>query len=122
MKRTIQIGETGVEMLATALTPVLYKRFFREDFLVEVLKLQPKDEEDAQEKGLLASELYGKLGFIMTMQNEKPFSELPKLTETDYWEWLNRYEPTDVMKAAQDIGALWVDQSESTSKPKKEDG
>ena len=104
----IKIGSEEVGMTANAASPFLYRNIFHEDFLRET---QKKDFDPA---------IMVKMGFVMAMQNAKPMSEVSKLTESAFYEWLAQFEPLDVMLASSDISNLYMGQTAQTSSPKKE--
>lgn len=111
MRRTLTIGEYDVDMVANGMTPVIYKRIFRKDFLVES---QKKDTDMT---------LFQELGFVMAMQAQKPVKELMEgLTESDYWEWLEKFGALDVLNSVDKIFELYANQTVSTSTAKKKRG
>lgn len=104
----IKIGSEEVGMTANAASPFLYRNIFHEDFLRET---QKKD---------FDPEIMVKMGFVMAMQNAKPMNEVSKLTESAFYEWLEQFEPMDVMMASGDISNLYMGQTVKTSSPKNE--
>lgn len=107
MRRTIKIGDKDVDMLATATTPILYKRLFRKDFLTIAL------EENM--------DCYAELAYIMARQAEglPPTELIGKLKIEEFWEWLDGFGPMDFANAAGDIFALYNSQTKTMSVPKK---
>lgn len=104
----IKIGSEEVGMTANAASPFLYRNIFHEDFLRET---QKKD---------FDPEIMVKMGFVMAMQNAKPMSEVSKLTESAFYEWLEKFEPLDAIMASADISNLYMGQTAKTSSPKNE--
>lgn len=104
----IKIGTHDVNMSANAMTPVLFRRLFHKDFMTESQSKQ------------LDLNLFQELGFVMAMQGtDKTLKELQDLTVDDYYEWLLGFEALDIMKAVNDIFALYSGQTGSTSQAKK---
>jgi hypothetical protein len=108
MRRTINIGGKDIDMVANGLTPVIYKRIFRRDFLAETQK------ED------LDLTIFQELGFVMAMQSEKPMKELMEgLTIENYYEWLEGFGAMDIISKVNEIFAVYQAQNRPTSIPKK---
>lgn len=100
MNREITISGNNVKMASNALTPILYRQIFKKDFLKEItglVSLKDKKAEDYSEEDInevsSRSEAFARLGFVMAKQAElEKASDLVKLTETDYFEWLSGFE------------------------------
>lgn len=100
MNREITISGKSVKMASNALTPILYRQIFKKDFLKEItglVSLKDKKAEDYSEEDVnevsSRSEAFARLGFVMAKQAElEKASDLVKLTETDYFEWLSGFE------------------------------
>lgn len=108
MKGTINISGKDVEMYANAMTPVIFKRVFHKDFLMES---QKKD---------VDLTLFQELGFVMAQQAAKPAKELMTgLTVDEYYEWLEEFGALDIINKVDEIFALYSDQAQSTSTSKK---
>ena len=107
MRRTIKIGDKDIDMLATATTPILYKRLFRQDFLATAL-----DEN---------MDCYAELSYIMARQAEglPPTELIGKLKIEEFYAWLDTFGPMDFVNAASDIFAFYNSQTKTTSIPKK---
>ena len=111
MYKDIQIGSKTVGMAANALSPYLFKQVFRSDFLKEVQKETPDED------------LFVKMGFIFAKQAElKTISDLTRLNEQNFYDWLQDFEPLDVLLASGEISGLYYTQAESSSVPKNEAG
>ena len=109
MKGIVKIGSKEVGMVANAASPYIYKQVFHEDFLK---KLQDKDPE---------TDIFQKMGYIMAKQDELAnLSDLMKLTEEGFFEWLLQFESMDVIYATDEIANIYLAQKESTSVPKNE--
>lgn len=112
MRGIVNISEQGVEMLATASTPIRLRQVFGIDYFATVTQ---KNVGEAQ-----MLDLYSKLAFIMAKQAEG--GDLSKITEAQYYEWLDQFEPLDVVLAVPEISALYDRQAQTTSTPKKATG
>lgn len=111
MYKDVTIGSKTVGMAANALSPYLYKIIFHEDFLKQVQKDDPDPD------------LFVKMGFVFAKQAEvNDLAKLTKFSETDFFKWLQDFEPLDVMIASGDISSLYYTQAESSSVPKSEPG
>ena len=111
MYRDITIGSKTVGMAANALSPYLYKIIFHEDFM----KLVQKDDPD--------TDLFVKMGFVFAKQAElNDLAKLTKVSEMDFYAWLQDFEPLDVMVASGEISSLYYTQAESSSVPKSVPG
>lgn len=109
----VQIGEHGVDMLATASTPYRLKQIFGIDyFQVVTAKKQP----DATEM----TDLYIKLGFVMAKQAEK--ADMNAVNEAAFFDWLDQFEPLEVALAVNDISNIYDSQAKSTAVPKSQAG
>lgn len=109
MKGTVKIGSKEVGMVANAASPYIYKQVFHEDFLA---KLQAQEPE---------TDLFQKMAYIMAMQNEiSDLSELMKLTEQGFYEWLIQFDSMDVLYSIEDISNIYLAQKATSSVPKKE--
>lgn len=116
MRGTVKIGSVEVGMLANAASPVIYKQIFKEDFLKIMNELQTAGNE------VEGVNLFGKMGFVMAMQDSKRLEELMSVSFNDYVKWLTQFEPNDLLMAAVDIATLYNKQETALSKEKKEEG
>lgn len=109
MKGTVKIGSKDVGMVANAASPYIYKQVFHEDFLAGLQAKEPD------------TDLFQKMAYIMAKQDEtSDLSELMKLTETGYFEWLMQFDAMDVLYALDEISNIYLAQKASTAVPKKE--
>ena len=107
----VKIGNTEIDMAANAASPYVYKSIFHEDFLVEVQKPE------------VSADIFQKMGFVMAMQaKESKLSELMKINEAAFYEWLSAFEPMAVLEASGEISNLYMGQTKKTSSPKKQGG
>ena len=109
MKGTVKIGDKNVEMVANALTPVLYKRVFRKDFLLES---QKKD---------IDMTIFQELAFVMASQAQiiRAKQLMTEQRVESYYEWLEGFEEMEIMEAVNDIFALYHSQTKVSSRSKK---
>lgn len=109
MKGTVKIGSKEVGMVANAASPYIYKNIFHEDFLA---KLQEKEPD---------ADLFQKMAYVMAKQNEiEKLSDLMKLNEDGFLEWLCEFDSMDILYAIEEISNIYLAQKQTTSVPKKE--
>ena len=107
MKKIVVIGSKEVPMLANGASVILYKNVFHEDFLALMQKPQPP------------ADMFVKMGFIFAKQGEgMSMKEVNSLSEYNFLEWLEDFEPLDVLVATDSISELFTAQAEKTSDPK----
>lgn len=116
MRGKVKIGDKEVEMLASAASPILYKRVFRRDWF----KTLSESQEDAS--GIESITYFEEMGFIMAMQASSSTEKLVNLTYEDFLKWLGQFEPEEMMLSLGDIANIYKGQEEQSSVPKKEDG
>ena len=105
----VKIGGRPFDMLANAASPVIYRRIFHKDFLMQ---MDPKGEVDTN--------ALQEMGFVMYLQTTKTFKEImDTVTKDDYYEWLTNFEALDVIMAAGDIFALFKGQEKTLVTQKK---
>lgn len=107
MLRTIKIGETDIEMLSNAATPYRYMQCFHEDLILKMAKGLDETE---------AVGIFQKLGYVMAAQAEK--KDLTKLSEEDFYVWLEQFDYLDLMEAEADIAELYTASKKGTVSPK----
>lgn len=106
MRGIVKIGSNDVGMFANAASPRLYRLVFHKDFLLEC------------QKEVVNTDIISEMGFIMAMQDVKTSAECAKLTENDFLEWLEQFDPIDTIEATDAIFELWQKQGKNTSIPK----
>lgn len=107
MNKTITIDGNELEMAANAATPFRFRQVFKKD-LLSVLG----NEKRAEEEGL---ETVMQLAFIMVKQAEK--TDMTKLNEEMFIEWLEGFGPMAFVESAEDILAVYMDSTVSTAQP-----
>lgn len=95
-------------LTANGLSPVLFRRVFKKDFLTARIEAQKAN------GGMV--ELYGEMAFIMAMQYDG--GDLSKLTENDYFEWLAGLNAADIENNVDVIHAIYEGNEVSLSDPK----
>ena len=86
----IKIGEKEVPVRATAATPIRYRQVFHKNLLPYFYGTNgAKDEEYA--------EMVGELTYIMARSAEG--ADMTKLSEEDYLQWLEAFDPLDIASA-----------------------
>ena len=109
MQGIVKIGENEVGMVANAASTYIYKQVFHEDFLT---KLQAKEPE---------TDIFQKMAYIMAKQAEmEKMSDLMKLNEQGFYEWLMQFESMDVLYAIDEISNIYFAQKKETSVPKSQ--
>lgn len=131
MYKEIKVGVSVMPFKATALTPVLFKSIFGQDWLKicsQAAKEADRIEREKKEAAERGEEWNGdevssiadhipELAYIMNKQGagENPWA----LSKEGFYEWLDELEPTDILKAAPDILTLYNQQKKTSSVPKK---
>ena len=105
----VKIGSKDVDMLANAVSPVIYRRIFQKDFL---LQMDPKGEIDTN--------ALSEMGYVMSLQTQMTFKEIvDTISQDDYYTWLEQFEAFDVMMACNAIFALVKGQEKTLVSQKK---
>ena len=116
MYREIKIGEMSIPMLANGATPIRYRMVFGKDIMSEF--------NQSQDDVVKASSSLSELAFIMAKAAEA-FNEkkaMTTLNQESYVEWLEQFEPLDLVLAAEDIVNLYMGNGETLSEAKKKAG
>lgn len=109
MQKEIQIGGKTINFVANAATPLYYKQFFKKD----LLQLMTKDEDGLT----VASENVPELAFIMAKQADK--ADMMHLTFKHYVEWLELFDPLDLIMSSEGILSVYFGDLETDVEPKK---
>ena len=115
MEKVIKIGTHDVTLAANAATPIRYRNTFKQDLLTQI-------SEGTRENGVdmtVASEVAPELAFIMAKSAEK--ADMNKLNEDKLLEWLEQFEPMDVINATEAIFAVYFGDAETVVESKKND-
>lgn len=109
MRGKVKLGNIEVGMAANAATPIIFNQVFHIDLLRELT--------DADVDKAL--DVFTRLAFIMANQDQdKSVRELMSLTEDDFFEWLQGFEPTAFFGAINEIKSIYFGNKTSTSNPK----
>lgn len=112
MTKDITIGDKTIKMKSTAALSYRYKSCFHKDVYTEIKKVYDSDDPGKR----LPMELIQELGYIMALAGENRSSEA---TEEGFFEWLDEFEPMDMMIASGDIANLYFHSRKSGSESKK---
>lgn len=115
MFKEIKVGNITVPMLANAATPLRYKHIFGKDII--------KEFQAAQGDMTKVTDSIPELAYIMARAAEahKGDADLNLLNENDFIEWLEQFEPMDLVLAAEDIVDLYIGNGKTASEPKKKE-
>lgn len=122
-------GEKAIPMLANAATPIVFRRVFHQDLMIEIDKYtkafsQVKDDPDALEHGDVEVDLdmAGKLAYVMSAAAEKAAgmaAAMSDLSFDGYMDWLESFEPVAFVLASADIFGLYSGNQQTSSTGKK---
>ena len=107
MFKTLNIDGKEIEFAANAATPFRYRQVFHKD-LLSILG----NEEKAQTEGV---EAVTELAYIMAKQAEK--TDMTKLNENGFLEWLEGFGSMAFVNAAEDILSVYMESTETTATP-----
>ena len=113
MVKDIKIGTQAVTLEANAATPIRYRNTFKKDLLTQI-------SEGTRENGVdmtVASEVAPELAFIMAMSAQK--ADMNGLNENKWLEWLEQFEPMDVVNATEQIFSVYFGDAETEVEAKK---
>lgn len=102
MTRNITIGSKELPMTANGATPLRYKQLFRED-LMRVLSGSNSGKYDEAD----VLDALSKLSFVMAMQAD-PEIKVGLLTPDDYIEWVEQFDPLDLLHSAPEVVQLYT--------------
>lgn len=111
MFKVVNIGEHEVAMLSNATTPYRFKQLYGADLMKAVTELQKNDISEVED-------ITCKLAFLMNAAAEK--KDMNKLSIEAFYEWLERFEPMEIIKASKDIIGLYLGQTKTSSNSKNE--
>lgn len=106
----VKIGGVDVPMTANAATPIRYNQIFREGYYKTVT-----DGTITTEQRI---EFFEKVGFVMAKQAEK--TDMTKIREADFFEWLEQFEVNDLINAVDDIADVYQGNQARESTPKEQ--
>ena len=110
MRGTVKIGDKDVEMLANAASPYLYSQLFHEDFLQIIQQPSP------------SPNVFEKMGYVLSCQATMKTEDIFRgLKIDDFYRWLEKFEPMDILQATKEIAELYTGQEVQLSSPKGKD-
>lgn len=113
MEKVIKIGTHDVPLAANAATPIRFRNIFGKDLLTLVSEGTSPDGIDMK----VASEVAPELAFIMAKSAEK--ADMTKLNEEKLLDWLEQFEPMDLIDATEQIFSVYFGDSETEVEAKK---
>ena len=108
MYREVKVGETLVPMLANAATAIRYKQVFGKNILAYFMGTAKNED---------IAEAVQELAYIMAKAADK--ADMNKLNIDDYIEWTSQFNGFDLLKASDQILALYQGNEVSKSSSKK---
>lgn len=112
MFKTVVIDGNEIPMLANAATPYRYKQIFGAD-LMKILNGVNSGKEDET----LALEAIVQLSYVMNAQAER--KDLTRLSFDTFLEWAEQFSPMSVAECADQIIAIYLGNSATSSTSKK---
>lgn len=113
MYNLVKIGDKDVPMLAMASVDVYYRNIFHNDPIM----MQTKEMDEGT-----AILFYEQMGYVMAMFAElKTPSEMRKLNEDSYLEWLGQFSREEYISALPDVQMTYNGQNISKSEAKKKE-
>lgn len=110
MRKKVSIGDKEFELSVNALTPIHYKRIFKDDMLRALDALRG---EGSKFEGMF--DFLSQTSFVAMRQAEGSAS---MATIDEYFSWLETFEILDIMEAGASIMDLIRTSQKQTSKPK----
>ena len=116
MYRTVKIGGKDVPMMSTAATDFFYRQIFHAD----PTRIQYSLGEDENENEIIMLDFLQKMGFVMAKNAEiSAVSEMVKLSEADFYEWLIQFDRAEYLDALADIRCVYEGQDVTEIESKK---
>jgi hypothetical protein len=116
MYREIKIGEKSIPMLANGATPIRYRMVFGKDIMNEFKRVN-------EDMGS-ATDSLAELAFIMSKAAEaqSEHKTMAVLNQESFIDWLEQFEPLDLVLASEDIVNLYLGNEQTLSEVKKKAG
>lgn len=104
----VKIGDKEVEMVSSALTSLAYKKIFGRDILTTLTNFKADKADLAQAN--TAIDNVAQLGFVMAMQAKLSIPDFMKLSEVNYYEWVNEFQFGDLFdgNVIENILGVWT--------------
>ena len=110
MRKTINISGKEVELLATATTPIRFKQIFKSDLMLAFNNINKGKVEETD-----SIDIVTQMAYIMARQAE---NETEKLSEEDYFNWIDKFGSMGFINAASDIIDVYLEGAKTNAKPK----
>lgn len=108
MFQTITAGSKQLDLRASGATPIYFKTVFHKDIITALKSMD--NEETVQEYA-------PELAYIMNQQAAG--SNMAMLNYDTFIEWLDQFEPLDLVMASKDIITVYLASAKQTATPKK---
>lgn len=108
MRKEVTIGTKKETLEVNALTPILYKKAFKADFIRKLQALRS----GKNSEGL--AEFFPRVAFIAMKQAKHEYA----VTEEEFFEWLVTFGALDFANSAADIMLMISNSEHNTSKAK----
>jgi hypothetical protein len=104
----VKIGDKEVEMVSSALTSLAYKKIFGRDILSTLTNFKADKADLAQATNAIDN--VAQLGFVMAMQAKLSIPDFMKLSEVNYYEWVNEFQFGDLFdgNVIENILGVWT--------------
>lgn len=104
----VKIGDKEVEMVSSALTSLAYKKIFGRDILSTLTNFKADKADLAQANNAIDN--VAQLGFVMAMQAKLSIPDFMKLSEVNYYEWVNEFQFGDLFdgNVIENILGVWT--------------
>lgn len=112
MYKIVNIGTQAIPMLANGATPYRFKQVFHMDLLKFFSEVDNGKNGNGEVAGVVEQ-----LGFIMAAQAEK--RDMNRIDISEFYEWLEAFEPTDLIRAGEEIMSVYASNIKQTSTAKK---
>lgn len=108
MRKEIKIGTNISEYEINALTPILYKKAFKTDFIRELQSLRSGKNSEGM------AEFFPQIAFVALKQAKHDY----KITEDEFYTWLGEFGALDFANAAPELLSLIMESDKTSSKAK----
>ena len=104
----VKIGDKEVEMVSSALTSLAYKKIFGRDILSTLTNFKADKADLVQANNAIDN--VAQLGFVMAMQAKLSIPDFMKLSEVNYYEWVNEFQFGDLFdgNVIENILGVWT--------------
>lgn len=113
MVKQVEVDGVSYGMRADGATPFLFKSCFGQD-LIKIFTGAAAENPDVDIDGMAKE-----LAYVMVKQAEQPDPTKIKLSFNDFLLWVSKFEPLSLSMASEDILAVYVDTTKTSSVAKK---